>query len=209
MPPQERWHEGVRVLGGLIRCAGRPQEWSCGAVPPQERWHEGVRVLGVLIRCAGRPREWSCGAVPLQERWHEGVRVLGVLIRCAGRTTGVVIRRRATSGEMARGVGVCFLVWGILSHAQEWTARGVRRVWGIVSHARERRHPALRRGRRGSWVFAAARGVCVFWFLPARMVLGVHFRQALRRHVGVDLRGGNAGMPQHQLHRAQVRAVIQ
>ena len=27
----EREHEG-----GLIRCAGRPQEWSCGAVPPQE-----------------------------------------------------------------------------------------------------------------------------------------------------------------------------
>ena len=32
----EREHEG-----DLIRCAGRPQEWSFGAVPPQERWHEG------------------------------------------------------------------------------------------------------------------------------------------------------------------------
>ena len=58
MPPRERQHEGLGGLGdsftrsgvdgtrglgvgGLIRCAGRPREWSCGAVPPQERWHEG------------------------------------------------------------------------------------------------------------------------------------------------------------------------
>ena len=33
-PPPADW-------GGRIRCAGRPREWSCGAVPPQERWHEG------------------------------------------------------------------------------------------------------------------------------------------------------------------------
>ena len=50
-----------------------------------------------------------------------------------GATTGVVIRRRATSGEMARGGGLFFL-WrllrcrrGILSHAREWTARGLMR----------------------------------------------------------------------------------
>ena len=45
----EREHEG-----GLIRCAGRPQEWSFGAVPPQERWHEGgwfLFFLWRLLRC--------------------------------------------------------------------------------------------------------------------------------------------------------------
>ena len=45
----EREHEG-----GLIRCAGRPREWSCGAVPPQERWHEGgwfLFFLWRLLRC--------------------------------------------------------------------------------------------------------------------------------------------------------------
>ena len=51
--PQERQHEGLGV-GGLIRCAGRPREWSCGAVPPQERWHEGgwfLFFLWRLLRC--------------------------------------------------------------------------------------------------------------------------------------------------------------
>ena len=49
----ERWHERVRG-GGLIRCAGRPRKWSCGAVPPQERWHEGgwfLFFLWRLLRC--------------------------------------------------------------------------------------------------------------------------------------------------------------
>ena len=36
------------VWGGVIRCAGRPREWSCGAVPPQERWHEGVSFPGYV-----------------------------------------------------------------------------------------------------------------------------------------------------------------
>ena len=47
----EREHEG-----GLIRCAGRQQEWSFGAVPPQERWHEGgwfLFFLWRLLRCRG------------------------------------------------------------------------------------------------------------------------------------------------------------
>ena len=47
-PPPADW-------GGRIRCAGRPREWSCGAVPPQERWHEGgwflFFSLGVVLRC--------------------------------------------------------------------------------------------------------------------------------------------------------------
>ena len=50
--PQERQHEGLGV-GGLIRCAGRPREWSCGAVPPQERWHEGGWFLFFLGGCSG------------------------------------------------------------------------------------------------------------------------------------------------------------
>ena len=60
--------DGTRGLGvgGLIRCAGRPREWSCGAVPPQERWHEGgwfLFFLWRLLRCrrgiVSHAREWS------------------------------------------------------------------------------------------------------------------------------------------------------
>ena len=89
--------DGTRGLGvgGLIRCAGRPREWSCGAVPPQERWHEGWGVvfwLGGFFHTLGSGR-------------HERVRG-GGFNPLRGATTGVVMRRRATSGEMARGVGV-------------------------------------------------------------------------------------------------------
>ena len=47
--------DGTRGLGvgGLIRCAGRPREWSCGAVPPQERWHEGGWFLFFFGGCSG------------------------------------------------------------------------------------------------------------------------------------------------------------
>ena len=107
----EREHEG-----GRIRCAGRPREWSCGAVPPQERWHEGGWFLfflwgllrcrgewereheGDLIRCAGRPQEWSCGAVPPQERWHEGgwfLFFLWGLLRCR---RGILSHPQARTG---------------------------------------------------------------------------------------------------------------
>ena len=47
-PPPADW-------GGRIRCAGRPREWSCGAVPPQERWHEEVLVWGILLRLDWEP----------------------------------------------------------------------------------------------------------------------------------------------------------
>ena len=69
----------TRSLGlrGLIRCAGRPQEWSCGAVPPREWMARGGLVF-----------VFSLGIAPVS------VCVL---------TTGVVIRRRAVSGETARG----------------------------------------------------------------------------------------------------------
>ena len=66
--------DGTRGLGvgGLIRCAGRPREWSCGAVPPQERWHEGLGFvfwLGGFFHAlgSGQPR------MPPRERQHEGL----------------------------------------------------------------------------------------------------------------------------------------
>ena len=116
----------------------------------------------------------------------------------------------AAAGAAARGVrgglGDSFAV-GLGAVAGAWVDHGSGQA---RMPPQERRHEEVfglgdsftcsGAAARGSWVFAAARGVCVFWFSPARMVLGVHFRQALRRHVGVDLRGGNAGMPQHQLH---------
>ena len=115
------------------RPANRSRRWS-GSTPPcggageevfglgdsfTRSGVDGTRGLGVggLIRCAGRPREWSCGAVPPQERWHEGGGVvfvfsLGVAPVSEGDSftrSGVVIRRRAASGETARGV----LVFGL------------------------------------------------------------------------------------------------
>ena len=64
--------DGTRGLGvgGLIRCAGRPREWSCGAVPPQERWHEGgwgLFFLWRLLRCRRGILSHA------KERWHEGL----------------------------------------------------------------------------------------------------------------------------------------
>src|SRR3954451_7191760 len=38
----------------------------------------------------------------------------------------------------------------------------------------------------------------------ARMCLEIHILQALTREVGVELRGGHVGVPEHLLHRAQV-----
>ena len=83
-----------------------------GVLSHAREWmaREGLGVGG-LIRCARRPREWSFGAVPPQERWHEGGWFL-------------------------------FFLWRLLR---------CRR--GILSHAQERRHPALRRGRRGGFWF--------------------------------------------------------
>ena len=106
--------DGTRGLGvgGLIRCAGRPREWSCGAVPPQERWHEGgFLVWGILLRLDWEPLRGhvlAAGAAShacrrgsgstrgfnffvlgdsFTRSGVDGTRGLGVggLIRCAGR----------------------------------------------------------------------------------------------------------------------------
>ena len=116
-----------------------------------------VTARGALIFCFGGFFH------TLGSGWHERVRG-GGFNPLRGATTGVVMRRRATSGEMARGGfwfggffcgwtgsgcgGMCwpvdrpathaaagaaargaliFLLWGVLSHAREWTARGLMR----------------------------------------------------------------------------------
>ena len=67
----EREHEG-----GLIRCAGRPQEWSFGAVPPQERWHEGGWFLFFLGGCSG------VGGDSFTPSGEDGTRGLGFRATC-------------------------------------------------------------------------------------------------------------------------------
>ena len=129
--------DGTRGLGvgGLIRCAGRPQEWSCGAVPPQERWHPALRRgrrggVGFCFFFGGCSGVGGGFFHTLGSGWHERVRG-GGFNPLRGATTGVVMRRRATSGEMARGGWFLFFLWrllrcrrGILSHAREWPHEG-------------------------------------------------------------------------------------
>ena len=83
----------------------------------------GAAARGALIFCFGGFFH------TLGSGWHERVRG-GGFNPLRGATTGVVMRRRATSGEMARGGWFLFFLWrllrcrrGILSHAREWTAR--------------------------------------------------------------------------------------
>ena len=57
----------TQIGGGRIRCAGRPQEWSFGAVPPQS---DGTRVKALWFFGVGilsHDREWSFGIVPPHE----------------------------------------------------------------------------------------------------------------------------------------------
>ena len=63
MPPRERQHEELGGLGDLIRCAGRPQEWSFGAVPPQERTARGGLVFFVLADAVAVCFEGCCGSM--------------------------------------------------------------------------------------------------------------------------------------------------
>ena len=169
----EREHEG-----GLIRCAGRPQEWSFGAVPPQERWHEGGWFLfflwrllrcrgewereheGGLIRCAGRPQEWSFGAVPPQERWHEGgwfLFFLWRLLRCRGEWEreheGGLIRCAGRPQEWSFGAVPPQERW----HEGGWFLfflwRLLRCRGGILSHAKERTAPRPAAGQARRFCF--------------------------------------------------------
>ena len=199
---------GAEHEGGLIRCAGRPREWSCGAVPPQERWHEGGLVFVFFLEVA--PVSGGVGA---------GAR--GGFNPLRGATTGVVMRRRATSGEMARGGGVFVFSLevapvsggvgagargGLIRCAgrpREWSCGAVppQERWheggwflfflwrllrcrrGILSHPRER--PATHAAAG-----AAARGVLVFG-------LGDYFAVGLGAVAGawVDHRSGQTRMP--------------
>ena len=86
--------DGTRGLGvgGLIRCAGRPREWSCGAVPPQERWHEGgwfLFFLWRLLRCRrgilSHALERPFGAVtPLERRDEDSFKEFWFFESCEG-----------------------------------------------------------------------------------------------------------------------------
>ena len=84
---------------------------------------------------------FSLGIAPVLrgewEREHEGG-----LIRCAGRTTGVVIRRRAASGETARGV-VFFEEGGAVAVCSE-DGCGSRRWTRSVHTLRIAGGPAIR-----------------------------------------------------------------
>ena len=103
-------------------------------------WHEGVGFcffLWGLLRCRRDVDHGSGHAAPCHLR-RDGTRGLVFVFffgDCSGvggmLTTGVVMRRRATTGvDGTRGLVFVFL-WrllrcrrGILSHAQEWMARG-------------------------------------------------------------------------------------
>ena len=106
-----------RQGGGVIRCAGRPREWSCGSVPPQERTARGVLVFFGDCSGVGVCVDHGSGhAVPcrLRRGRHEGfwfsLGTAPVLVCVL--TTGVVMRFRAASGEDGtRGFG---FLWGLL-----------------------------------------------------------------------------------------------
>ena len=117
MPPQERQHEGLGGLGDCFTRSGVDGTPPCGGAG-----EEGLVFVFLwrLLRCRRGILSHA------QERWHEGWLgfvfwlggffhtlgssgtrggVFGGFNPLRGATTGVVIRRRATSGETARGVG--------------------------------------------------------------------------------------------------------
>ena len=124
--------DGTRGLGvgGLIRCAGRPREWSCGAVPPQERWHEGGLVFVFSLEVAPMSEGDSFTRSGATRRGLMRFLVLwggAVVVWTEGGCGSMCwpVDRPAThaaAGAAARGA-LIFLFWGILSHAREWMAR--------------------------------------------------------------------------------------
>ena len=130
---------GVRGIGGLfhtpgawerhrirIRCAGRPQEWSCGAVPPRE-WMARGRLVFVfswgLLRC----RRGILSRAQERSATHAaaGAAARGVLVFlwCVSfPLSGHMLREHVLAGGPAshacrRGSGSTrgfnFLAWGI------------------------------------------------------------------------------------------------
>ena len=129
----------------------------------------GVVRHACRLRRDGTRRFWFGGFfhTPGSGR-HERVRG-GGFNPLRGATTGVVMRRRATSGEMARGglvfvfslevapvsEGDSFTRSGVVRHACRLRRDGTRRFWfrGFFHTPGSGRHPALRRGRRGGLGF--------------------------------------------------------
>ena len=92
-----------QIGGGRIRCAGRPREWSFGAVPPQERWHEG---LGFFLAWGILSHARSLGTTQ-----RGGALLLFVLRACCGGMCWPVDRpaTHAAAGAAARGALIfCF-----------------------------------------------------------------------------------------------------
>ena len=119
--------DGTRGLGvgGLIRCAGRPREWSCGAVPPQERWHEG---LGFVF--------WFGGFFHMLGGWNDTERRGAVAVCSEGGCGGMCwpVDRPATHAAAGvvstRGFNF-FVLGGSFTRTGVDGTRGVR-VEGLI-----------------------------------------------------------------------------
>ena len=126
----EREHEG-----GLIRCAGRPREWSCGAVPPQERWHEG---LGFVFWFGGFFHMLGSGQTRMPPQRHEGFWffVWGIVSHAQERWHGRLVFFPEGSGSSTRGG---FNPLRGADHGRDGALKGRRGGGGLgdFSHARE------------------------------------------------------------------------
>ena len=109
----------TRELGlrGLIRCAGRPQEWSFGAVPPREWMARGGLVFVFSLEVA-----------PVSE---------GDCFTCSG-----VVRHACRHRVTARGV--FGFVGGVVAVCFEGLLRGHVLAGGPASHACRRRSGSTR-----------------------------------------------------------------
>ena len=191
-------------MGGLIRCAGRPREWSCGAVPPQERWHEGgwfLFFLWRLLRCRrgilSHAKEWS-GTHAATGVTARGVRGWGVYpLRGAG--AGAPIRRRhiagATRPRPAAGQArinalfVFLVLWGgAVAVCFEGCCGGM--CW-------PRERPATHAAAG-----AAARGALIFCFGGGFHTLRSGWHERVRGGGFNPLRGATMGVVMRRRHAA-------